>query len=89
MALTNFAFNNTPQQFSMREAGGIKFKVFEKFIQTNDEFYQCYASFQVMSVFLPHLPLYFTVQYYIKTLLRKFGCLKFLLGGCFSACDHR
>ncbi|CAL1533328.1 unnamed protein product [Lymnaea stagnalis] len=48
MALTIFAFNNTPQQFSMREAGGIKYSVFDKFILSGDEFYQCYAAFQVV-----------------------------------------
>ena len=47
MALTIFAFNKTPQQFSIREAGGIKYSVFENFINTPDEFYQCYAAFQV------------------------------------------
>lgn len=48
MALTIFAFNKTPQQFSIREAGGIKYSVFENFINTPDEFYQCYAAFQVV-----------------------------------------
>ncbi|KAK7009037.1 ankyrin and armadillo repeat-containing protein [Biomphalaria glabrata] len=48
MALTIFAFNNTPQQMNMKHAGGISYDVFDKFIQSNDEFYQCYASFQIV-----------------------------------------
>ncbi|RUS87780.1 hypothetical protein EGW08_004445 [Elysia chlorotica] len=48
MALTIFAFNKTPQQFSIREAGGIRYSVFENFLNTPDEFYQCYAAFQVV-----------------------------------------
>ncbi|KAK6172108.1 hypothetical protein SNE40_018060 [Patella caerulea] len=47
-ALTIFAFNNTPQQFEIREAGGIKYSMFERFIDSPDEFYQCYAAFQVV-----------------------------------------
>lgn len=47
MALTIFAFNNTPKQFAIREAGGIKFSVFEPFINSNNEFHQCYSAFQV------------------------------------------
>ena len=49
MALTIFAFNNTPQQFAIREAGGIKYSVFEQFMHTPDEFHQCYAAFQVIA----------------------------------------
>uniref|UniRef100_A0A2C9LDX1 Uncharacterized protein n=1 Tax=Biomphalaria glabrata TaxID=6526 RepID=A0A2C9LDX1_BIOGL len=48
MALTIFAFNNTPQQMNIKQAGGISYDVFDKFIQSNDEFYQCYASFQIV-----------------------------------------
>ncbi|KAL8620460.1 hypothetical protein ACOMHN_048393 [Nucella lapillus] len=48
MALTIFAFNNTPQQFAIREAGGIMFSVFEPFLESEDEFHQCYAAFQVV-----------------------------------------
>lgn len=47
MALTIFAFNNTPQQYAIREAGGIKYSVFEPFIDSLDEFHNCYAAFQV------------------------------------------
>jgi hypothetical protein len=47
MALTIFAFNNTPQQFAIREAGGIKYSVFQEFMESEDEFHQCYAGFQV------------------------------------------
>ena len=47
MALTIFAFNNTPQQYAIREAGGIKYSVFETFIDSLDEFHNCYAAFQV------------------------------------------
>ena len=52
MALTIFAFNNTPQQFAIREAGGIKYNIFDKFVNSEDEFYQCYAAFQVFPVLL-------------------------------------
>ncbi|CAG5120159.1 unnamed protein product, partial [Candidula unifasciata] len=48
MALTLFAFNNTPQQYHMREAGGIKFSLFQTFIESPDEFYQCYGAFQAI-----------------------------------------
>lgn len=48
MALTLFALNNTPQQYHMRKAGGIKFSLFRKFIESSDEFYQCYGAFQVV-----------------------------------------
>lgn len=50
MALTIFAFNNTPKQFSIREAGGMKFSVFEMFINSKDETDQCYAAFQVKRI---------------------------------------
>ncbi|WAQ94689.1 ANKAR-like protein [Mya arenaria] len=48
MALTIFAFNNTPQQYAIREAGGIKYSVFEPFIDSLDEFHNCYAAFQIV-----------------------------------------
>ncbi|KAK7484931.1 hypothetical protein BaRGS_00023851, partial [Batillaria attramentaria] len=48
MALTIFAFNNTPQQFAIREAGGIKYSVFEPFMNDDDEYHQCYAAFQIV-----------------------------------------
>ena len=47
MALTIFAFNNTTQQYAIRAAGGIKYSVFEPFIESMDEFHNCYAAFQV------------------------------------------
>ncbi|KAL3832524.1 hypothetical protein ACJMK2_024159, partial [Sinanodonta woodiana] len=46
MALSIFAFNNTHQQYAIREAGGIKYSVFEPFINSNDEYYVCCAAFQ-------------------------------------------
>lgn len=47
MALTIFAFNSTSQQYAIREAGGVKYNLFKKFIESSDEFYQCYGAFQV------------------------------------------
>ncbi|OWF40013.1 ankyrin and armadillo repeat-containing protein-like isoform X3 [Mizuhopecten yessoensis] len=47
MALTIFAFNNTPKQFAIREAGGIKYSVFEPFINSTDPYFVCYAAFQI------------------------------------------
>lgn len=49
MALTIFAFNNTPQQYAIREAGGIKYSVFEPFLNSSIEYDVCYAAFQVTS----------------------------------------
>lgn len=48
MALTIFAFNNTPQQFAIREAGGIKYSVFEQFINSMDEYFVSYSAFQIV-----------------------------------------
>lgn len=48
-ALTIFAFNNTPQQYAIREAGGIKYSVFQDFIDSDNDFYKCSAAFQVRS----------------------------------------
>ncbi|ELU04066.1 hypothetical protein CAPTEDRAFT_159631 [Capitella teleta] len=47
-ALTIFAFNNTPQQFAIREAGGIHFSCFAEFLDSNEEYYRSYAAFQVV-----------------------------------------
>jgi hypothetical protein len=46
-ALTIFAFNNTPQQYAIREAGGIKYSVFQRFLESDNDFYKCSAAFQV------------------------------------------
>ncbi|KAL8609317.1 hypothetical protein ACOMHN_048873 [Nucella lapillus] len=48
MALTLFAYNNTPQQLAIREAGGIKYSIFEPFFLSDDEYQQCYSAFQVV-----------------------------------------
>ncbi|XP_064647682.1 ankyrin and armadillo repeat-containing protein-like isoform X2 [Lineus longissimus] len=47
-ALTIFAFNNTPQQYAIREAGGIKYSVFQDFIDSDNDFYKCSAAFQIV-----------------------------------------
>ena len=47
-ALSIFAFNNTPQQFAIREAGGIKYECFENFMESDSAYEQCNAAFQVM-----------------------------------------
>ncbi|XP_076439128.1 ankyrin and armadillo repeat-containing protein-like [Babylonia areolata] len=49
MALSIFAYNNTPQQLSLRELGGIKFSIFEPFFTSGDEFQQCQSAFQLGS----------------------------------------
>ena len=49
-ALAIFAFNNTSQQYRIREAGGIQFRYFEDFLESNNEYNICYAAFQVKSV---------------------------------------
>lgn len=47
MALAIFAFNNTQQQFAIREAGGISYSVFQDFLESENENYVCEAAFQV------------------------------------------
>ena len=46
-ALSIFAFNNTPQQYAIREAGGIRYRCFEEFMDSDDEHERCNAAFQV------------------------------------------
>ena len=50
MALAIFAFNNTQQQFAIREAGGISYSVFKDFLDSEDENYVCEAAFQVSTI---------------------------------------
>ncbi len=46
-ALAVFAFNNTPQQYAIRVAGGVHFEYFRDFLESNNECNICYAAFQV------------------------------------------
>ena len=46
-ALSIFAFNNTPQQYSIREAGGIRYECFQSFLESDNDFEICNAAFQV------------------------------------------
>lgn len=50
MALAIFAFNNTQQQFAIREAGGISYSVFQDFLESENENYVCEAAFQVSDI---------------------------------------
>ena len=50
MALAIFAFNNTQQQFAIREAGGISYSVFKDFLDSENENYVCEAAFQVSTI---------------------------------------
>ncbi|XP_070566344.1 ankyrin and armadillo repeat-containing protein-like isoform X3 [Ptychodera flava] len=47
-ALATFAFNNTSQQYSIREAGGIRMSAFEPFLNSDNESYQANAAFQIV-----------------------------------------
>ena len=48
-ALSIFAFNNTPQQYAIRAAGGIRYRCFEQAMESDDEHERCNAAFQVTS----------------------------------------
>ncbi|PAA83871.1 hypothetical protein BOX15_Mlig007209g2, partial [Macrostomum lignano] len=45
-ALAVFAFNNTRQQFAIREAGGISIAALEEFLASSDPAARCHAAFQ-------------------------------------------
>ncbi|XP_030846615.1 ankyrin and armadillo repeat-containing protein-like [Strongylocentrotus purpuratus] len=47
-ALSTFAFNNTSQQYNIREAGGIRMSNFQRFLESEDETHQAYAAFQIV-----------------------------------------
>lgn len=47
-ALAIFCFNNPPQQFSIREAGGISYIMLEPFLNSDNEWYQAYSAFQIV-----------------------------------------
>ena len=46
-ALSIFAFNNTSQQYNIREAGGIRMINFQRFLDSENEVHQAHAAFQV------------------------------------------
>ncbi|BFY97941.1 hypothetical protein BsWGS_00981 [Bradybaena similaris] len=48
MAITTFCFNNVTQQQTLKDAKIIKYSKFQKFLESQDEFYQCYAAFQIV-----------------------------------------
>lgn len=48
MALATFAYNNTSQQYAIKNAGGIPLKSFEEFLGSENELYQAHASFQII-----------------------------------------
>ncbi|XP_071497237.1 ankyrin and armadillo repeat-containing protein-like [Diadema antillarum] len=47
-ALATFAFNNTSQQYAIREAGGIRMANFQRFIDSEKEAHQAHASYQIV-----------------------------------------
>lgn len=48
MALATFAYNNTSQQYAIKNAGGISLKAFEEFLGSGNELYQAHAAFQII-----------------------------------------
>ncbi|KAL9968183.1 hypothetical protein ACROYT_G026526 [Oculina patagonica] len=48
MALATFAYNNTSQQYAIKNAGGISLKAFEEFLGSENELYQAHAAFQII-----------------------------------------
>ncbi|XP_063964781.1 ankyrin and armadillo repeat-containing protein-like isoform X3 [Lytechinus pictus] len=47
-ALSTFAFNNTSQQYNIREAGGIRMSNFQRFLESEDDSHQAHAAFQIV-----------------------------------------
>lgn len=48
MALATFAYNNTSQQYAIKNAGGISLGSFEEFLGSKNELYQAHAAFQII-----------------------------------------
>ena len=48
MALTIFAYNNTSQQYAIKNAGGIYLESFEEFLVSTKQLYQAHAAFQII-----------------------------------------
>ena len=46
-ALATFAYNSVTNQKDIAEQGGVLFRCFEHFLQSDDEWYRCNAAFQV------------------------------------------
>jgi len=46
-ALAVFAFSSTPQQFAIRQAGGLGLSCFQTFLDSDDEIERATAAFQV------------------------------------------
>jgi len=61
-ALAVFAFNSTPQQYAIRQAGGLGLECFELFLESHDEIERATAAFQVV----PLLELLYYSNYYDK-----------------------
>ncbi|XP_074644329.1 ankyrin and armadillo repeat-containing protein-like [Tubulanus polymorphus] len=47
-ALAAFAYNNIGQQKEITEQGGVRYNCFIPFLESSDEFFQCYGAFQVV-----------------------------------------
>lgn len=47
-ALAVFAFNSTPQQFAIHQAGGLGLSCFQTFLDSDDEIERATAAFQVL-----------------------------------------
>lgn len=48
MALATFAYNNTSQQYAVKNAGGISLSAFEEFLGSENELHQAHAAFQII-----------------------------------------
>ena len=48
MALTIFAYNNTSQQYAIKDAGGIPLHSFEEFLTSEKRLHQAHAAFQII-----------------------------------------
>ena len=48
-ALAMFAYNSVTNQKDIADQGGVLFRCFEPFLQSDDEWYRCNAAFQVTS----------------------------------------
>jgi len=50
-ALAVFAFSDTPQQYAIRQAGGLSLSCLQTFLDSDDELERATAAFQVISYF--------------------------------------
>ena len=48
MALAIFAYNNTSQQYAIKDTGAISLRSFEEFLGSENQLYQAHAAFQII-----------------------------------------